>query len=254
MIPENNSLLKPLKWYRALAEKENRLEAGAFILEGERAIRQVMLSHPDAILEILTTEEQPSFNRYPGRLLTRVQMRTISTSITPQGTAALVAFPREIYSRSLPPSPAGNVLLLEYVQDPGNVGTLIRTAAAFNYTGVILSDRCADPLSPKCVQSSAGATLSLWLRKSTGYLEMALELKKRGFVLVATDLSGAADVGVVKQPQGLLLALGNEAAGLSEPALDICHHRIRIPIAVEKAESLNVAACGAICMYLSRYA
>ena len=253
MTPENNRLTKPLKWYRGLAEKENRLEAGAFMLEGERAIRQIMLSRPDAILEILSTEIQPAFDRYPRRLLTRSQMRAISTSVTPQGTAALVAFSRDIYSRSLPPMLPGNVLLLEDVQDPGNVGTLIRAAAAFDYAGVILSDRCADPLSPKCVQSSAGSTLSLWLRKSAAYLEMALELKKNGFVLVATDLTAETDAGVLSQPHALLLALGNEAAGLSKPMLDICHRRIRIPIAGEKAESLNVATCGAICMYLSRH-
>jgi tRNA G18 (ribose-2'-O)-methylase SpoU len=83
-------------------------------------------------------------------------------------------------------------------------------------------------------------------------MEMALELKKSGFFLVATDLSAETDAGVFSQPHSLLLALGNEAAGLSKPMLDICHQRVRIPIAGEKAESLNVAACGAICMYLSR--
>ena len=249
---ENKHPLKPLKWYRALAERDSRIEAGVFMLEGERAIRQVMLSRPDAIVEILAVEEQPGFGAYPMRLLTGAQMRAVSYATTPQGIAALVSFSPDIYSRCLPPVAAGNVLLLEDVQDPGNIGTLIRTAAAFGYEGVLLSDRCADPLSPKVVQSSAGAALSLWLRKNGGYLEMALELKQRGFTLVAADLSAGTDTSVLTQPRGLVLALGNEAVGLSKPLLDICRYRLRIPIMTERAESLNVAACGAICMYLSR--
>jgi TrmH family RNA methyltransferase len=162
-----------------------------------------------------------------------------------------VRLPQGIYSDALPGRPRGRVLLLEDVQDPGNVGTLIRTAAAFDYAGVILSERCADPFSPKSVQATAGSVLSLWLRRTGSYLELAAKLREAGFTVAAADLDGDEDPYVLRDSDPLVLALGNEAAGLSRAVLDISDHRVRVPIAREKAESLNVAASGAICMYLS---
>ena len=150
--------LRPLKWYRELAGKKARQTAGAFLVEGERAIRQVMALHPREILEVLSAGVPPAaYLAYPVRRLTESQIRYISHSRTPPGVMAVVRAPSEVYSPRLP-SPAGRrILLLEDVQDPGNVGTLIRTAAAFDYSGVILTEKCADPLSPKCVQATAGS-------------------------------------------------------------------------------------------------
>jgi TrmH family RNA methyltransferase len=77
------------------------------------------------------------------------------------------------------------------------------------------------------------------------------ELRGRGHVLVAADLRGQREPSILKEQRKLVLALGNEAAGLSEMLLKRSDYRIKIPIKKSKAESLNVAACGAICMYLS---
>jgi TrmH family RNA methyltransferase len=243
--------LRPLKWYRELADNKARREAGAFLVEGDRAIRQVMALHPREVLEILSVGEPDSdYRDYPLRLLTESQARYISSSRTPQGLLAVVRAPPDIYTTDLP-SPAGDrILLLEDVQDPGNVGTLIRTAAAFDYAGVILTEKCADPLAPKCVQAAAGAVLSMWLRRTGRYLELAGKLKKEGYTLVAADLEGAGGPLVMNRKR-LVLALGNEGAGLSEGLLEIADFRVRLPTARRKAESLNVAACGAVLMYLS---
>ncbi len=244
--------LKPLSWYKKLASRKGRLKAGAFLIEGDRAIRQVMSYHPEVIIEILTIEEPPQeYRNYPVRPVTESQFRSISQTKTPQGLMAVVRLPLETYSSDLPSGSSRKILLLEDIQDPGNVGTLIRTAAAFDYSGVILTENCADPLSPKCVQATAGTVLSLWLRRTGRYLELAAALKKKGHVLIAADLNSNAEPEVLCKQDKLLLALGNEAAGLSEPLLEIADHRLRIPTITEKAESLNVAACGAICMYLS---
>ena len=131
------------------------------------------------------------------------------------------------------------------------MGTLIRTAAAFDFSGVIMSQSCADPLSPKCVQATAGAVLSVWLRRTAGYLELTETLRRGGYSLVAAELDGVAEPSVLYRQSKLLLALGNEAAGLSRALLAAADYRLRIPTVRGKAESLNVAACGAICMYLS---
>jgi TrmH family RNA methyltransferase len=244
-------MLKPIKWYKSLATAKGRLEAGAFLIEGERAIQQIITAQPQAILEILSAAEPPdTYNDYPIRILSDSQFDSICSTRTPQGIAAVVKISADIYSGSLPSDTGGKILLLEDIQDPGNVGTLIRSAAAFDFTGVILSDKCADPLSPKCVQSAAGTVLSLWLRRTANYLELAERLKQNGYTLVATSLDGEENPQALQQDK-LLLALGNEASGLSDKLLEVSDYRLKIPVVRHKAESLNVAACGAICMYLS---
>lgn len=247
----NDIPLKPLKWYKELAGKEDRLESGAFLVEGERAIQQVIASHPEAILEILTTGEPvPAYRDYPVRQVTESQFSSISTTRTPQGIMAVVRLPAETYSSELSAPTGAKILILEDIQDPGNVGTLIRTAAAFDFAGAILAEKCADPFSPKVVQATAGSVLSLWLRRTSRYLELARELQQQGYCLVATDLRGDEDVSTLRENK-VLLALGNEAAGLSPQLLKIADYRLRIPTAITKAESLNVAVCGGIAMYLT---
>jgi len=252
MPDDRTNALKPIKWYKNLATRKGRLEAEAFLVEGDRAIRQIISSNPDEIIEIVSTEElSPYYHKYPERLVTDSQLHSISSTKTPQGTMAVVRLPRDIYSGQLPDNSGAKILLLEDVQDPGNVGTLIRTAAAFDFSGIILTEKCADPLSPKCVQSTAGTVLSLWIRRTPRYLELVKALKHSGYSLLAADLGGVADPSVLQDQNKLLLALGNEASGLSSSILDASDYRLRVPTIRGKAESLNVAACGAICMYLS---
>jgi TrmH family RNA methyltransferase len=244
--------LKPLKWYKKLATKKGRVEAGAFLVEGERAVEQIATAHPDQILEIITTNELPQrYRNYSIRSLTESQFRSICLSKTPQGIMALVRIPLGIYSDQLPEHPGNKILLLEDIQDPGNVGTLIRTAAAFNFSGVILTKKCADPLSPKCVQSTAGSLLSVWIRRTAQYLGLVETLKQGGHTFIAADLEGTDDPSVLTGRDTILLGLGNEASGISEPLRKASHYRMRISILREKAESLNVAVCGSILMYLS---
>ena len=244
--------LKSIKWYKKLATKKGRLEAGAFLVEGNRAIKQIISGHPDEIVEILTMEEPlPVYHNYSVHTLTESQFRSICNTRTPQGTVAVVNLPTGIYSDYLPEDTGNKILLLEDIQDPGNVGTLIRTAAAFDFSGVIMTTNCADPVSPKCVQATVGTILSVWIRRTAQYSGLARGLKEGGYTLIATELNGTAETSILKRQSKLILALGSEAAGLSKELLDMADYRLRIPTMREKAESLNVAACGAICMYLS---
>ncbi|HEY95616.1 MAG TPA: RNA methyltransferase [Dehalococcoidia bacterium] len=247
-----SSDLKPLKWYKSLSTRKGRLSAGAFLIEGERAVGQVIASSPGEIKEILVSGDIPSLYRgFTVRSLTESQFKAVATTRTPQGIAAVVKSPPDIYSDKLPHDIGDKILLLEDIQDPGNVGTLVRTAAAFGYSGVITTEKSADPLSPKCVQSTAGSVLSLWIRRSSGYMKLIRQLQDIGYVVIATDLEGTENPLILSNQKKLVLALGNEASGLSEELLEISDHRIRIPTIRKKAESLNVATCGAIFMYLS---
>jgi TrmH family RNA methyltransferase len=247
-----DSPLKPLKWYKNLADRKERLEAGVFLAEGERAVRQIAYNNPDSIVEVLSTGEPPSFcSTYAYRHITGEQLRSITSASTPQGIIAVVRIPEGIYSAKLPDNPGSKILFLEDIQDPGNVGSLIRTAVAFGFSGIIMSEKCADPLSPKTVQSTAGTILSLWIKRTGDYMGLAESLKSSGYNLVATALDGEENPLFLQNADKLLLALGNEAVGLSADILKLADFKLKIPIK-DKAESLNVAACGAICMYLSR--
>jgi TrmH family RNA methyltransferase len=244
--------MKSLKWYRQLADRKKRLEAGFFTVEGEKSIRQIVASKPDFITEIVSVENPPDALRdYPTRIVSESQFRYISSTQTPQGIMAVVKIPADLYSSNLPQDIGGRILLLEDIQDPGNTGTLVRTAAAFGYDGVILTEKGAEPLAPKCVQATSGTVLSLWLRRTDQYLETARELKEKGYKIIAAEVKGKEKPEILPKQERLLLALGNEAAGLSPKLLEMADHHVGIPTTPEKAESLNVAACGAILMYLS---
>ena len=243
--------LKPLKWYKDLAGAGERREAGCFIVEGERAVRQVADLHPEAVQEILSIAPPPAdLAKFPARLLTDGQFRSVSQSVTPQGLLAVIKLPADAYSGNLPDSPGTRILLLEDIQDPGNMGTLLRTAAAFGYDGVVLSGKCADPFSPKCVQSAAGSVLSVWLRRTERYLAIASALVEQGYSLIAATLDGNDNPSLL-QAQNLVLALGNEGSGISGKLRSLSSDCFRLPVISGKAESLNVAVCGGICMYLS---
>ena len=245
--------LQPLKWYKKLSARKNRQESGVFSVEGSRAIGQIIAAAPESILEILAVTEPPSaFRDYPLRIITESQFQSICHTRTPQGIMGVVALPVGTYTASLPEKPGVKILLLEDIQDPGNIGTLIRTAAAFDFSGVIMTESCADPFAPKVVQASAGSVLSIWLRRIPDYLPLVRELKESGYILAAADVKGKDKPSVIAGREKLILALGNETSGLSDTILSIADYCVGIPTRREKAESLNVAVCGAILMYLGR--
>jgi TrmH family RNA methyltransferase len=240
----------PLKWYKNLATREGRIQEGLFVVEGMRSIRQIVGKRPDSIKELVAVEGVELIKDCPVRIVTEKQFAQISSVKTPQGIMAIVSIPRHAYENDLPGSPGQKVLVLEDIQDPGNLGTLIRTAAAFNFAGILMSDKTADPFSPKCVQSAAGSVLSLWIRRTSFYLELAARLKSGGYRIVAASLEGESNQEFFNTEK-LVVALGNEAAGLSKQITSLADYRFSIPIDRKQAESLNVAVSGGIIMYLA---
>ena len=244
--------LKPLKWYRKLSSQKSRLESEAFAVEGDRAIRQIIKVSPESIMEIVAFEDPPvTYQKYPTRILSEKQFQSVCNTRTPQGIMAIVRFPPQTYSETFPATIGNKILLLQDIQDPGNIGTLIRTAAAFGFSGIIMTAGCADPFSPKVVQASAGSILALWLRRTTNYGELVLDLKEQGFIIAAADVHGTDQPSILSGQDKLVLALGNEASGLSADILTMADHCVGIPININKAESLNVAVSGAILMFLA---
>jgi TrmH family RNA methyltransferase len=244
--------LKPLSWYKSLHDAKGRREAGAFLVEGVRAIDQISSASPASIQELLYQEDDNvprSDLAYPVRWLTPQQFKSVCLSRNPSGPLAVVALPKEYESASLPADRGDRILICEDIQDPGNIGTLIRTAAGLDFSGVVLNDKCADPFGPKAVQASAGAILSLRLRRMPDLSRCIKGLVNTGFSCIAADLRGAQSIEDLRRPGRFALVLGNEGNGLSQETLSLATHVVKISINPRKAESLNVAASGAICMY-----
>lgn len=246
--------LRPLTWYRDLHDHSRRREEEAFLVEGSRALSQILQARPGAVIEILVAEGE-TFAAAAGRPVRAVQrsrLKPLCPSLHPAGPLAAVAMPPDVYSETAPADPGTRILLLEHVQDPGNVGTLIRTAAAFDFNGVVMSDQCADPFSPKVVAASAGTVLSVWIRRTPRYLALVDRLcRDRGFAIAATNMDGKRAAGLAGIER-LVLALGNEGCGLSDELVRRAALVVGIPMNRDRAESLNVAASGAVCMYLAR--
>jgi TrmH family RNA methyltransferase len=188
---------------------------------------------------------------YPHRFLTHAQFRAIALSRHPSGPLAVVTLPQGWDSPKLPVEPGKKVLILEDIQDPGNIGSLARSAAAFDFSGILLSQKCADPFAPKATQASCGALVSLWLRRTHCYRELIGKLKEVGYWIVAADTGGKVLKKWDIPSEKLAIVLGNEGNGLTDETIRLADEIVKIPFNEKNVESLNVAACGAICMYMS---
>jgi TrmH family RNA methyltransferase len=238
---------------RALHESKGRRAAGEVLLEGTHLLQEVnrLRLAPDQVLftpawaqrnEILLHSLPSSVLRQP--VQSDVLARMASTE-NPDGVVCVVPTPSQPW-----PTQPGFILALDRIQDPGNLGDLLRSALAVGVEGVLLGGG-ADPWQPKVLRASAGAGLCLPMRRC-GEDALAAELSAAG----AAGLQRvAAVVGADQQAyweldwqRPTLLLLGNEGAGIGGGLLPGCDERVCIPHARE-VESLNVASAGALLMF-----
>jgi TrmH family RNA methyltransferase len=168
----------------------------------------------------------------------------LSSTVTPEGIVALC--------HKIPANPPSNsrLLYLDEVRDPGNVGTLLRTALAFGFSDVILSKGSAEAYSSKVLLASQGAIFGLNFAESNQAPEADIaDLKARGYRIIVTDLKASVPPEEIETlDQKICLVLGNEAHGVSPQILALAHQAVRIPMG--GIDSLNVAIAGGILLYL----
>ncbi|WP_195278459.1 RNA methyltransferase [Clostridium sp. J1101437_171009_A5] len=169
---------------------------------------------------------------------------SLSTVETPQGVLAVCRRPETALPETMAP---GGYLVLDGLQDPGNVGTIWRTADALGAAGVVLLPRCADPFSPKTVRSTMGACfrLPVW---ETDLDHLCPRLEAAEIPLYATALrEDTADVRELPLERAAVV-IGSEGRGISQEALARCEKTIRIPMR-ERCESLNAAAAATVVLW-----
>ena len=246
------------KFLKALKEPKGRKEHQAFLVEGVSFVRELLDQERDKVLWVVLekrslTKLEPLLKKaeeakIPILVLEETLFKELVASETPQGVLAVVKFPIfEDLPERLESTPCC-VVVLEEIQDPSNVGAIIRTAAAVGVACVFYTRGTADPFSPKAVRASAGAVLNVPLIKVERFIELAENLKRRGFRLTATVVKGGEDLFSFSFPPETALLFGNEAKGLSKEGMAASKYRLTIPI-VGKVESLNVAVAAGIVLY-----
>jgi TrmH family RNA methyltransferase len=244
---------------KSLATKKGRTQKKQFVAEGVRVIEEALRHQrqPERVYcaEARLSQREASLTDklqdvgIPVTTITSAQLRSISATETPSG---LLAVFREIQVsvRELISGNRRRVLLCDGIADPGNLGTLMRSALAFGFDGLITDQRTADPFAAKVVRSSAGAVFGLDIGRSEA-AEVDDLLPDRAAHLIAADLSGRPlprSIGRNLADRPLILALGAEATGVSDWIVKAADRvwRVRQSGGVE---SLNVAMAGSIIMH-----
>lgn len=235
---ENEQVKLALK----LQNKKFRKEYGLYVAEGERLIKDVLAYDSELLDRLIVSESYYDTHTIPQdtvdvHVVTDVVFEKAVNTENSQGIVALL---RKKQPR--PPN-SSRCLYLDRVRDPGNLGTIVRTASAFGYTDIVCAD-CADVYNPKTVRAAMGGVALC------NFIEdlSVTDIKSAGYVLVCGDLGGVPVSEYVPCEGRLCLVIGNEANGISDDILAYADASVRIPIT--GMESLNASVSAGILMYL----
>ena len=244
---------KKVKEIKELLNKPRaRRESGCFVVEGPRMVSEI----PEGMLEALYMSE--SFARasgremYPGAEIVADQVfNSVSDTRTPQGILAVVRMQEEAAEVNPGGGSEGRAplyLFLENIQDPGNLGTILRTAECAGVSQVIMSRDCSDIYSPKAVRSTMGSIFRVPFRICSDFAGTVREYSSRGVRVYAAHLGGKKSCydEVYTGPCGFMV--GNEGNGLTQEAASCADELIRIPME-GSAESLNASVSAAVLLY-----
>jgi len=234
-------------WSSLARDARYRREKGRALIEGPHLLKAFLAKgKPLALVateEALEDAEIADLVSRAGVDPVRVSgsvFRAVADAETPQGIAAEIPIPATAPAR-------GDHVFLEGIQDAGNVGAIVRSAAAFGIAAVVLDRACADVWSPKVLRAAAGGHFSLSVRQVS---ELAKEIESFKGLLLCTVVRGGKDIRAVKLSRPVGWVFGSEGGGVSVELQERAALRVTIPMAAA-SESLNVAASAAICLYAS---
>jgi TrmH family RNA methyltransferase len=238
-----------VSFWRGLKTRAARQEAGLYIIEGLKMVGEALqLNLARALL--IDMDRLPEYQGLLDSASCEVYavsahiLASVCDTKTPQGLAALVSLQGETGLDGLGPL----IVALDGVQDPGNVGTILRTADAAGFSGALLSEECADLYSPKCLRATMGSIFRLKALVTPSLPETLAELKKGGYSLLSGELNGTPFYERTNVDSRLCLVIGSEGNGISKAVSDLCTHHLTLPMR-GGAESLNAAVAAGIMMY-----
>jgi TrmH family RNA methyltransferase len=233
-----------LKYIQSLSDKKVRLETGCFIAEGVKLVGEMIAAgYPLKAVYALDSWESPDPSIEVNRI-EAFELEKMSMLQTPNQVLAVAMMPQKKETLDL----AGPLtIVLDGIQDPGNMGTIIRTADWFGITQIVASEDTVDVYNPKVI----GATMGSFMRVSVTYKNLADWMPTIKLPVYGALLEGE-NVFTIKTPQKGLLVIGSEGKGIRENILDLITHPVTIP-KIGDAESLNAGiAAGIIVAQLTR--
>lgn len=239
-----SSLQNPvIKLVRTLADKKGRRDSGLFMAEG-RAMLERALDQGWVPEHVIATKPPHLWDEVRPLIVTDKLMRELSAQNNPH--EALATFKTKLQAH---PAKSGLWLALEEIRDPGNLGTIIRTADAAGASGIILIGDCCDPFAPECVRATTGSIFAVPLVKMNADGFAAFAAAFPGDV-VGTASAAKSDFRRAYMAD-CLLVLGSESRGLSQGVTKACKTLVRIPMK-PGVESLNVATATALMLYQAK--
>ncbi|BAB06831.1 RNA methyltransferase [Halalkalibacterium halodurans] len=242
-----NELVK--KW-KKLHTKKGRDQSGQFLIEGyhlvEEALKSTITIETILVTESVTLPTAWHVDERDVILVSDRVMADLTETKTPQGIAAICHIPDEPSFQEL----EGMFLCIDHVQDPGNVGTMIRTCDAAGMSAVIVSEGSVDIYNSKVVRASQGSIFHLPVIKGDlhGWVD---QFKEAGIPVFGTALEGGSTYTAIEPQARFALLVGNEGEGVEPELLDKADQNLYIPL-YGKAESLNVAVATGILLYYLR--
>lgn len=240
---------KNIKLAAKLTEKKVRDREGLFLVEGRKSTLEA-LKRPGLVNLIFLDDSYQAeyqeliadYNNLDWYSVNSQLMKRICQTETPQGIAALVKKPQWSWDKII--AEDSLLLLLDRISDPGNMGTIIRTAWAFNVDGILLSRGCADPFGPKVVRSTMGGILNVPLFTDLSEEQLGI-LKDNKYIFMGADVTGDNSFYDMDFSNRLVVVIGSEAKGINDDIKGRCNYLFKIPIN-SRADSLNAAVACAI--------
>jgi len=221
-----------VKYWVSLNDKKVRDKDKVFLVEGDHLVNEALKNNL-VVYTISTIDSKADY------LITDEIMKKISNQKSVSSIAALVKF---IPDKDI----NGNVLILDGVQDPGNLGTIIRSAVAFNFKSIILSDTSVDLYNPKVVRATEGMIFNINVKRES-LLKAIPELKSNGYEVIGTDVNEGKNIKSIPK-KNVAIIIGNEGNGISSEVKELIDRFIYIPIDKD-CESLNAGVAASIIMY-----
>lgn len=239
---------------RLIASSRDRRKAGRCVLEGDHLLEVYLarIGMPEFIVVVEELQESaplaPLVARLPGADVVAVPAALFAEALGVPAALGVVAIIPTPVPEPVPSASRRLHLMLDDLQDPGNVGTLLRTAAAAGVDQVLLSKHCAFAWSPKVLRAGQGAHFLTTIREDVDLPQWAGAFRAQGGHVVATVPRGGDDLYAMKFAWPLAIAIGNEGSGISDALLAQCSLRVRIPMP-GATESLNASAAAAIVLF-----
>jgi TrmH family RNA methyltransferase len=253
-VKEISSSSNPLlKMVRSLHDRKGRRESGLFLLEGIKLLEEAVTNEID-VEDVIVSNSflkngmpgMPQLDRSEIVVVEDSLFLQLATTETPQGVLATARTMKSELNEVLQPKDVF-VIVADTVQDPGNLGTIMRTGLAFGATAIVLTKGTVDPFSPKVVRSAMGALFALPVVTDVQLDEVLEHLRAHEVTSLAMDQNAEESLWTSDFPDRLALVLGNEGNGLSAEDMKKADRVVAIPIA-ERSESLNVAIAAGIAL------